>query len=261
MQKKIYLTKEEQIIISTIQTTEIIDHSHLKELFPTYSPQKINKLCHTLLSKGYLYPLKRGVYLINEIPSSQPVIKNPFRIAPYLNKGYLGFSSALRLYDLLDYEPFTIFTVTPQKSNETTIGNYLFKTIAMGTKATGATFHKDVYVSTIEKTIFDCFYKPQYAGGYQTLTKALIQLKNLNWNQLLSYFNDFATDALFQRTGYLLDFLSQEHLLRPPKHILKECKNHVKTTTKLLTTKPSQGTYSKQWKLIDNIGKGTIIPG
>lgn len=261
MQKKIYLTKEEQIIISTIQTTEIIDHSHLRELFPTYSPQKINKLCHTLLSKGYLYPLKRGVYLINEIPSSQPVIKNPFRIAPYLNKGYLGFSSALRLYDLLDYEPFTIFTVTPQKSNETTIGNYLFKTIAMGTKATGATFHKDVYVSTIEKTIFDCFYKPQYAGGYQTLTKALIQLKNLNWNQLLSYFNAFATDALFQRTGYLLDLLQQEHLIRLPKTILKECKNHVKTTTKLLPTKPSQGTYSKQWKLLDNIGKGTIIPG
>ena len=160
----------------------------------------------------------------------------------------------------MDYEPFTIFIITPKKSDETTVGNYLFKTIAMGTKATGTTFYKDLYVSTIEKTLFDCLYKPQYAGGYQTIAKAFIQLQHPGWDQLLYYFRRFATDALFQRAGYLLDLLQDEHLLRVPQHITEEFRTHVKNTTKLLPSESSQGSYHKEWKLLDNLGKEKIIP-
>ena len=259
MHKNNYLGKDEQIIYSTIKKTDVIDNLQIKEIFPNYSSQKINKLCHKLISKGYFYPIKRGIYIINETPSDKPQINNPFRIAPYINQGYIGFSSALRLYDLISYEPFTIFIVTPEKSKELKIGNYLFKTISMGEKATGTTFLKNVYVSTIEKTIFDCFYKPQYAGGYRELTKALTNIKKIEWNQVLNYFERFASDALFQRTGYILEILVDEGLLHPPKQILKEFKKHIGNTTRLIPSKSSKGKYIKQWKLVDNLGKKTIL--
>jgi predicted transcriptional regulator of viral defense system len=259
MQKKNYLSPEEQILFTTIQTVDVITHDHIKELFPTYASQKINKLCHTLLSKGYLYPLKRGVYLINDIPSTQPLIKNPFLITPYISTGYLGFSSALRLYDLIDYESFTLFIVTTNKSQETQIGNYLFKTVAIGKKATGTTFFKNVYVSTIEKTIFDCFYKPQYAGGYRELVKALTNINKINWNQVLTYFTKFASDALHQRTGYILDLMHQQHLIHLPASLLQEFQKRIRNNTKLLPEGPPHGTYHKKWKLLDNLGETTIL--
>ena len=260
MQKNNYLSKEEQIIFTIINKTDVIDNTQIKEIIPNYSSQKINKLCHNLISKGYFYPIKRGVYLINEKSSEKPVINNPFKIASYVNKGYIGFSSALRIYDLISYEPFTIFIVTQNKSNEITIGNYLFKTISMGKKATGATFYKNTYVSTIEKTVFDCFYKPQYAGGYREFAKALINIKKINWDQVITYFNNFASDSLHQRTGYILELLQDEHFIHLPKHILKEFKKHIGNTTKLTPSGIPKGKYIKQWKLVDNLGKKTILP-
>ena len=257
MQKKNYLSKEEQIIFTIINKTDIIDNTQMKEIFSNYSSQKINKLCHNLISKGYLHPVKRGVYLVNAEPSEKPAIGNPFKLASYINKGYIGFSSALRLYDLISYEPFTIFIVTQNKSSELTIGNYLFKTVAIGEKATGTTFFKNVYVSTIEKTVFDCFYKPQYAGGYREFVKTLTNIKKINWDQVLVYFNKFASNALFQRTGYVIELVQEDiHL---PKHILKEFKKHIGNTTKLIPKGASKGKYIKQWKLVDNLGKKTIL--
>lgn len=259
MDKKNYLTGEEQNIFSTIKKTDILDNEFIKEIFPNYPSQKINKICHKLIRKGYLYPIKRGAYIVNETPSEKPIINNPFKIAAHINKGYIGFSSALRLYNLISYEPFTIFIVTPKKSQELKIGNYIFKTVSMGKKATGTTYYENIYTSTIEKTFFDCFYKPQYAGGYREIIKALSLTKTIKWDELLNYFERFASDALFQRSGYILELLIQKKQINPPKYFIKKFKSHIRNTTKLIPTKKTRGKYIRQWKLVDNIGKTTLL--
>lgn len=259
MDKKNYLSKEEQILFSAIKKTDVIDNSFIKEVFPNYTSQKINKICHKLISKGYLHKIKKGAYIVNETPKEKPVITNPFKIASYINKGYIGFSSALRLYDLISYEPFTIFIATEKKSQEIEIGNYLFKTISMGKKATGTTFYKGVYTSTIEKTFFDCFYKPQYAGGYREIINALKNKPEIKWEKFFYYFQKYASDALFQRTGYIIELLAEKKIIKPPKHLIKEFKTHIKNKTKLLPAKESKGRYIKQWKLVDNIGEKNLL--
>lgn len=259
MDKKNYLTREEQILFSTIKKTDIIDNSFIKEIFPNYSSQKINKICHKLMTKGYLHPIKRGAYIVNETPSQKPVIKNPFKIAQYINKGYIGFSSALRLYDLITYEPFTIFIVHPKKSQEIELGNYVFKTVSMGKRATGTTFYKNVYISNLEKTFFDCFYKPQHAGGYREIINALSNKPSIKWDRLLDYFERFASNALFQRSGYIIDLLTEENMIKPPGYVIETFKKHIGNKTRLLPTKKSKGNYVKQWKLLDNIGKKSLL--
>lgn len=259
MDKKNYLTREEQILFSPIKNTDVIDNAFIKELFPTYSSQKINKICHNLIKKGYFYQIKRGTYLINDTPSQHPMIKNPFTIALHINNGYIGFSSALRVYNLTTYEPFTIFIVHPTKSQSVEIGNYLFKTVSMGKRATGATFYKNMYISNMEKTIFDCFYKPQYAGGYREIINALSNKPKINWYKLLNYFKRFASPALFQRSGYILALLTDEKIIQVPDFVINTLKKKKKNTTRLLPSKKSKGTYVKEWKLLDNIGKKTLL--
>ncbi|MEF8849067.1 MAG: type IV toxin-antitoxin system AbiEi family antitoxin [Candidatus Thermoplasmatota archaeon] len=259
MHKKNYLTREEQILFSTIKKTDIINNSHIQKIFPKYPPKKINKICHKLMKKGYLTSIKRGLYLINETPSQKPIIKNPFKIAQHLTQGYIGFSSALRIYDLTSYEPFTIFIINPKKSQEIKIGNYLFKTVSMGKKATGITYYKNLYTSNLEKTFFDCFYKPQYAGGYQEIINALNNTNKIKWQKLLQYFKKFASKSLFQRTGYILDLMNQKKMIKPPKYFLETFKKNIGNKTRLLPTKKSKGQYIKKWKLLDNIGKKTLL--
>ncbi|MEA2034398.1 MAG: hypothetical protein U9N40_02735, partial [Euryarchaeota archaeon] len=212
MGKNIYLNRREQMIFNVISSTDIAYTDEIADLFPNLKPNQVNKICSGLSSKGYLYRLKKGVYLVQMKPSDIPVIKNLYTIALAMFKGYIGFSSALRIYDLIDYEPFTIFVITKNRSLEKRIGEYTFKSVAMGKRATGITYYNGIYISTLAKTFFDCFYKPQYGGGYSVITKALYDAASdadPDWSEFVKYFEP-ESGSLCQRTGYVLELLGKE---------------------------------------------------
>jgi len=257
MNKNIYLSKQEQKVFNVVSSIDIAYTYEIKDLFPNLKSYQINKICSSLSSKGYLYRVKRGIYLVQKKPFDIPIIKNPYKTALALFKGYIGFSSALRIYDLLDYEPFTVFVVTKNTSREKRIGEYTFKSVAMSRKAMGMTYYKDIYISTIAKTFFDCFYKPQYGGGYSTITKALYDAK-LDRNEFIRYF-ELASSSLCQRTGYVLELLKKETDKKFSKEILRCFKKRVKSNTKLLPSGRSRGKYIKEWKVLDNLGKENIL--
>ncbi|MDI6917725.1 MAG: type IV toxin-antitoxin system AbiEi family antitoxin [Thermoplasmatales archaeon] len=256
MGKNIYLTKSEQNVFNWISKTDIITNKEIKELLPNFDEKNINKICYKLMKKKYLRMLKKGLYLVQK--EGKFAIENPFKIALFIYHGYIGFSSALRFYGLIEYEPFTIFVVTKHHSKNIPVGQYSFKYVAMGERAVGITYSEDIFVSTIEKTFFDCFYKPQYAGGYSTITKALKQQRKMNWDRFLYFFKNFSSNSLCQRTGYILDILRETDFSFPQK-LLRYLENRIKTNTKLLPTAPSQGEFIKKWKLIDNVGKENIL--
>lgn len=256
MNKNIYMSKEEQKIFNAM-SSDIVHTHEIKDIFPDLKPYQINKICSSLSSKGYLYRLKRGIYLVQKKPFAVPVIKNPYKTALALFKGYIGFSSALRIYDLLDYEPFTVFVVTNNRSREKRIGKYTFKSVAMGRKAFGMRYYKGIYISTVAKTFFDCFYKPQYGGGYSTITRALYDAE-LDWNEFIRYF-EIASSSLCQRTGYILELLNEETDKKFSEEILLRLKKRIKNNTRLLPSGRSGGKYIKDWMVLDNLGRENIL--
>jgi len=243
--------------MSILKSADVLTIQEIKELFPELSEDMIKKVLSSLVKKGYLYRLKRGLYLVNEEPG-KPLIKNPYQIALMLFPGYIAFSSALRLYGLIEYEPFTIFVATPRKSGEKEIGEYTIKAIALGEKATGMTLKNGIYTSTLAKTFFDCFYKPQYCGGYSEVTKALYEAEKIDWDEFLSYFKRFASDSLCQRTGYILELVKNLGV-DVPEGVIEYLRGRVRVWTKLVPTLPSKGKGIEEWKLIDNLGKERIL--
>ena len=256
MNKNIYLTPQEQQILGAILPSEIANVEDICSSFPNLKKHRINKVCFSLSSKGYLHRLRRGVYLVQEKPSEKPAIKNPYTIALAIFKGYIGVSSALRIYDLLEYEPFTIFVVTQNKSGSRGLGEYTFRAIAMGKKAEGMTFYNGVYISTPSKTFFDCFYKPQYAGGYSVITKALNEV-NLDWTEFMRYF-ELASSSMCQRTGYVLEAFGKE-TGKVPEYVLDFLRKRIKNNAKLLPSGKSKGKYSREWMVMDNLGRENIL--
>lgn len=259
MDKKYYLTKSEQCVYNSIKHAEMITTDEIKEFFPELSTGMVYKVLTTLAQKKYLYRLKRKVYLVQKIPGEKPVIENPYRIALTLYNGYIGFSSALKVYNLIEYEPFTVFVITPEKSGITQVGDYTIQAVAMGKRALGLTFYRGLYVSNIEKTFFDCFYKPQYSGGYETITKSLYEKKRLAWDVFLEYFKMFASPSLCQRTGYVLDIMCKETDFKIPKKVITFFEKRIRGKTKLIPTSPSIGKFSKKWKVLDNLGNEKIL--
>jgi len=261
MNKNIYLTKREQEIFNPLTRSGawIITSDQIKDIFFHKTPKQINKVISNLRKKGYLYKLLRKKYLIQEIPSENPLIKDPYRLGLVLFKGYLAYSTALKIYDLIDYENFTIFIVTPNISGRKTFGEYLFKAVALGKRAVGITHYRNYYVSTLEKTIYDCLTKPQFAGGYAEITKIIYRLGQLNWNAIHQYIERYSSNSMAQKIGYILDLLKTQTNAEIPREILHALERSVKTKTKLLSSQRSRGEYNRKWKILDNLGKKKIL--
>ena len=251
------MTGKEQMVFNAISSYDLITVDEITDLMPGHNELTINKACSSLASKGYLYRLQKGAYIVQKKPSGAPVIKDPYRIALTLFKGYIGFSSALKIYGLIDYEPFTIFVVTSNKSREIPIGEYVFKAVAMGKRAVGITYYNGVYTSTVAKTFFDCFYRPQYGGGYSTITQALDGVEGMDWGEFLQYF-DLASDSLCQRTGYVLNMFDRE-TQKIPVHVIDYFRKRIKNNTRLLPSGGGEETYSREWMVLDNLGKENIM--
>lgn len=257
MKKKIYLTPREQALFSVLSSRHIIDTGLLQELFPEIPPVPLNKTVADLVKKGYLHRVKKGVFTISGTPSENIEIQNPLLVGLSVCSGYIGFSSALRVYDLIPYEPFTVFVVTKNRSREITVGEYTLRCVAMGKRCTGMTFHTGMYVSTLEKTFFDCFYKPQYAGGYAVITQALYQAPSIDWEKFCAYFSS-ESSSLCQRTGYILDLLNRR-TGTVPKKAISFFRQRIKNNTRLAISGAGSGTYIRSWMLVDNIGEKNIF--
>jgi len=257
VKKNIYLTPREQAIFSVLSSRHVIETRSLQELFPDIPQPALNKTAAGLAKKGYLHRIKKGIFTVSGTPSENAEVQDPLQLALAVCPGYVGFSSALRVYDLISYEPFTVFVVTKNRSGKTTVGEYTLRCVAMGKRCTGMTFHKGVYVSTPEKTFFDCFYKPQYSGGYAVITQALFQSPSLDWQKFCDYFSR-ESSSLCQRTGYILDMLN----LRTgvvPKPALGFFRQRIKNNTRLAISGTGSGTYVRSWMLVDNIGTDNIF--
>ena len=259
MEENYYLNRREQLVFDIIRETDIISIYEIEDMFPELSQNMRYKILSSLNSKGYLFRLEKGLYLVQKIPSKDPIIENPYSIALSIFKGYIAFSSALRLYDLIEYEPFTIFVVMPNRSKIIALGNYELRAISMGIRAEGLTLYNGVYVSNMEKTFFDCFYKPQYSGGYETITKALVSIKQFKWKNFIYYFQKYSSSSLCQRTGFILDLMKEELDFKIPDHVIGYFQSRIKTKSRLIPTAPSKGKYVAKWKLMDNLGAGTIL--
>jgi len=104
-----YLSRTEQEIWRYISSKDIIDNELLKLIFPDLSQNNRNKILHSLFKKGYLKRAGRDVYYnLNNLDDY-------YKLALKIYPGYIGLTSALKYYNLTEYEDFTIFIITEKK--------------------------------------------------------------------------------------------------------------------------------------------------
>ena len=252
MFKKNYTTREEQTIWEHIQDKEIIDNELVEQIFPEMSENKRNKILHSLYRKGYLERARRDLYY------NPKKLTSFYKIALRIREGYIGLSSALRYYNLIEYEDFTIFVMTKdfQKKIPLRGTQYDIQFIPLKEFFVGFEKRNDIYLSSIEKTIFDCFLKPGHIG-FSSITKALYDAK-IDWKKFISFFSLKKNNSLCQRTGYILELMKKRTKIKVPHFVLPSLQRHVKNAVKL-TPKNVKSTFNSKWKIEDNLGEKNIL--
>lgn len=181
----------------------------------------------------------------------------------YQKDFYIGYYSALQIHDLVTQPSLSELVVVKHRVQPKIqqIGTARFVFIQFqpkrffGYKKVWINDYDKVNCSDIEKTIIDCLYMPQYAGGVEGIVKAIYKARDtIRANVLVDYALRFDVKAVTKRLGFILEHLE---LFEVEQRIL----SHMITDAhaKLDPSINSKGTYVNKWKVIDNVGISDIL--
>jgi predicted transcriptional regulator of viral defense system len=245
---------------------QCFDFDKAKKALPESSESALKELLSDMVKRGLLMRLKKGLYYL--IPYEQ----NPKNFMPEwhllaepLTKGtkhYIGYYSALQLHNLITQPSLKeqIVVAKQLKPSQIEINNVVFQFIYhneehfFGTKKMWIDSFNKVVCSDLEKTMVDCLFKPDYAGGIVEVAKALNTSKNnLDFDLLLKYVKNFNSQAVIKRLGFLLEILNIE------TEIIEELRKLKTASYVVLDTElPKIGKRISRWSIQQNLEIETI---
>ncbi len=237
-----------------------------KRALPNSNNSAIRELLSAMTRRGLLMRVKRGLYYVipyeqnpeSFMPDWHLLVEHLVQDANY----YIGYYSALQIHNLITQPSLKEQIVVAKQIRPSTIKIkkvpfqfiYHNEKHFFGTKKIWIdNFHK-VVCSDLEKTIIDCLFKPDYAGGIVEIARAMHLSRNkIRFNVLLEYVNKFNSQAVLKRLGFLLE------ALEIGTDIIKNLQKQKTISIVLLDTElPQNGKIITKWSIRQNIETETI---
>ena len=247
-QKQLYfmrLLDDSEIDIFTLSSIKSLLGEHFDNL---------NEILENLVDKKILTRFERGKFCRYNF-------RNEFVISNYLvPDGVVSYWSALNKHGLTDQFPNTVFVQTSYEKRAKSIFEVQYKFVqVLNKKIAGIHFqgfgNHQFRMTDIEKTIIDCFDKPQYSGGYAELIKAFASTK-LNSEKMIHYSNVIENMATTKRMGFLAEILNKQGL----NMFIRYARQKVNAKFNLFDPLGSdKGVFDNTWKLRLNISKEKLL--
>ena len=242
------------------------DYLEALEALPKSNKNTVRKLLSDMIRRGLLMSLKNGLYYI--IPyeeDSEYFMPNWHLTAKYLTQGakyYIGYYSALQIHNLITQPSLKEQIVVGKqiRPSSLVIKKIPFQFIYhnekhfFGVKKIWIDNYNKVCCSDLEKTIIDCLFKPDYAGGIAEVSRAIyVSRDKINFDKLLKYAIDFKSQAVIKRLGFILELLEIDSQITKKLFILK-----TPSYTLLDTELPKSGKIINRWSIQQNLDSETI---
>ncbi len=267
MYSKNISTKSNQVLTFFYgQNKNCFDFNDAIKALPKSKEGTLRELLSDMTKRGLLMRLKNGVYyIIPHQADAKTFMPDWHLITNYLvNKAphYIGYYSALQIHNLITQPSLKeqIVVSTQVKPSKIQIKNVQFQFIYhnekhfFGTQKIWIDSYTKVICSDLEKTIIDCLFKPEYAGGIVEIAKAIYTSKDkIKFKKLLDYAILFDSQAVIKRLGFLLEILN---IKTPIIEDLKKLKSasYIALDTEL----PKLGKHISRWSIMQNLETETI---
>ena len=263
-----YISKQsnELLLYFNEQNKPCFNNEEALKALPQSNRFAVIELLSDMTRRGLLMRLKEGIYYI--IPyeeNSQTFMPDWHLISGHLvgdAEFYIGYYSALQIHNLITQPSLKEQIVVSKqiKPSLIKIKNIPFQFIYhnsdhfFGAKKIWIDNYNKVLCSDLEKTIIDCLFKPDYAGGIAEVAKAINQTKNkIKFDVLLGYVKKFKSQAVIKRLGFLLELLEIKTGIIEDLLKLKSA-----SYTLLDTGLPKSGKMISRWSIQQNLETQTI---
>lgn len=261
----------------SIQSHQVLRHFYEKgkdyfstmeasDALPNSKEGAIRELLSDMAKRGLLMRLKRGWYYIIPYEQNAETFMPDWHLlaAPLANgeTHYIGYYSALQIHNLIVQPSLKEQIVVPKQMRPSLLlikkvpfqFIYHNKKHFFGYKKVWIDSFNKVYCSDLEKTLIDCLFKPDYAGGIVEVGRALFMARTkIDFQKLFDYSQQFQSQAVIHRLGFLLETLEMGSSIIEQ---LQEAKSQVYVL--LDTELPKQGKHSSRWHIQQNIDTETI---
>lgn len=236
-------------------------------VLPSSEPDTVRRLLADMTNRGLILRIKDGLY--NIIPyekNSAEYFPNWHLSAAAMVKPddyYIGYYCALDIKGLVTQPSLTEQIVTKKQfvPKYKWVKDVKFEFITInkkrffGFEKTWIDDFNKVFCSDLDKTIIDCLYKPDYAGGIVEIVKAIYKGRGkINTERMISYLDKFNAQVVYKRLGFLLQHLDILGTLT--KEIQSKLSN---SYTSLDPSLPQKGKHNSGWKIVDNIGIESVL--
>lgn len=267
MKNKLISTQSNKVLTHfNRMNQDCFDFSEAQTALPDSSESALKELLSDMVKRGLLMRLKKGLYYV--IPYEQEAssfMPDWHLLAEHLTRGidhYIGYYSAMQIHNLITQPSLKEQIVVAKQVKPSTlkVKDVSFQFIYHNTDHFfGATkiwidsFNR-VVCSDLEKTIIDCLFKPNYAGGIVEIARAIHSSKDkIKFDLLLEYAQRFNSQAVIKRLGFLLETLEIN------SGITEKLQKTRSVSYVLLDTElPKSGKMISRWSIQQNLETATI---
>ena len=238
--------------------TEILSISYKMRIFTLAelsaatgkSVQVLSSMLQRWQRQGLAMQIRRNLYCMVDPVSGQPTV-NKFEIGSRLSdSAYISHHTALEFHGIA-HQPFNEVMVTsstritPFTFDDTDYHFYQDKIGGQGViTPKGSPLVK---VTDLERTLIDCIDRIDRSGGIEELLHCMESVVLLDEKKLLIYLHAYAKSFLYQKTGYLLERITDQ--ARISSDFIETCRKMGKSHVKWLTNSDESDTFIKEWQL------------
>jgi len=216
-----------------------------KALGGKYSKFVLKKRIYELKEKGWLVPLRRGLYCICDIASRGFVNISPFVIAGVFDKdSYISLNSALSFHGLFEQMLRTTSSVTTVKSKKYLFQDNAYRYLKINKKLYFGFITENIEgyyarIAELEKVFLDYLYFKNDTYSIDLLLEKLQKARNrLDFKKLFNYAQKFPR-ATRRKLGFILDLLKID---------TEELRNALETKGYSKIT-PNSKKFNAKWRL------------
>jgi len=236
------------------------------DALPDSSDSAVKQLLSDMTKRGLLMRLKEGIYFIIPFEAHPESFMPDWHLVAQCLAGdaghYIGYYSALQIHNLITQPSLNEQIVVSKQFRPSIIKikDVPFQFIYhnekhfFGMKKMWIDSYHQVLCSDLEKTIIDCLFKPDYAGGIVEIATAIYaSQRQIQFNRLLDYVKRFQSQAVIKRLGFLLELLDIQ------SGIMGELQKMRTASYAVLDTElPRNGKMISRWSIIQNVEPETI---
>lgn len=203
-----------------------------------------------LIQEGLVMKIRNNMYTCINGETGSPVA-NRYQIASNITPtSYISYHTAMEYYGMADQVFYDIYVSSETSFRDFEFDGYSYHCVLSKSRDGVVTpaFSGGIFITDMERTLVDSIKEMDKISGMEEVIQNISGMRHLQEKRLLEYLDLFQNQFLYQKTGYLLQNLSEQ--LDLSESFFYICKNKIGKSKRYLTSDIKTGIYDDEWKLV-----------